>query len=335
MIWHTEFVPETENDTPYDYDCHQPLLRINDRPINRSDIQATVLDISEQSCVGKLCSLHLAYMDLYGVDDPKTLDIAGHISEELDAAKTGKHPLTTKQIMQLQADLHNKRPDYFDKQYNELYPSKHVLGQLFRSAKRFDPNWQTVQAPPTAVSPYPIDPLLVHDLHDEYMKFASEMARVYRESIMDIMYVYRFSSDIDLLCRFDSSSPQYKTPLSKQQTESACLIADSAQVEYKQLIQRMRRLFEQDCDQSDGPRTSKSNSDPRRMARASALYIFCYTDTSHARRILSLPWLFASLLIETRKSNIQKQKKLRKNKKTDREISVFNRHRRAMLSQTT
>jgi hypothetical protein len=48
----------------------------------------------------------------------------------------------------------------------------------------------------------------------------------------------------------------------------------------------------------------------RKMAKASALYIFCYTDKSHARPMLSLPWLFASLLIETRKLNIKKQEKL-------------------------
>jgi hypothetical protein len=46
------------------------------------------------------------------------------------------------------------------------------------------------------------------------------------------------------------------------------------------------------------------------MAKASALYVLCYTDTRHARRMLSLPWLFAPLLIETRKLNIKKQTKL-------------------------
>jgi hypothetical protein len=94
------------------------------------------LDISEQSCVGKLCSLHLAYMDFYGVADPKTLAIAGHISEELDSAKTGHHPLTPKQISQLQAELGNDRPDYFDKPYYKLYPSIHVLGKFVNSEKR-------------------------------------------------------------------------------------------------------------------------------------------------------------------------------------------------------
>jgi hypothetical protein len=254
-------------------------------------------------------------MDLHGVAHPKTLAIAGHISEELDAPKTGQHPLTPKQIAHLQFELGNERPDYFDKPYYRLYPSKHVLGQLFRSCLRFEPNWIAIQTPPTTICPAPIDPLLIHDLHNEYASSVEELARIYREAIMDIMYVYRFSSDVDLLCRFDSSSSQHKTPLSKQQTDSACLVADSAQVELKQLIRRIRRLFYHEfrfCDKTHSNRchTSCTQCADKKMAKASALYVLCYTDTRHARRMLSLPWLFAPLLIETRKLNIKKQTKL-------------------------
>jgi len=112
------------------------MLRVVGRDVNREDIKQTVLDISEQSCVGKLCSIHLANMDLHGVAHPKTLAIAGYISEELDAPKTGHHPLTPKQLMQLQAELGNERPDYFDKPYYKLYPSKHVLGKFIKNRKR-------------------------------------------------------------------------------------------------------------------------------------------------------------------------------------------------------
>jgi hypothetical protein len=62
------------------------MLHVFDRPINRSDIQATVLYISKQSCVGKLCSMHLANMDRYGVADRKTLAIAGYLCDELDGS---------------------------------------------------------------------------------------------------------------------------------------------------------------------------------------------------------------------------------------------------------
>ena len=198
-------------------------------------------------------------------------------------------------------------------------------GQLFRSCLRFEPNWTSIQTPPTTVCSSPIDSLLIHDLHHEYTSSVEELARIYREAIMDIMYVYRFSSDVDLLCRFDSSSLQHKTPLSKQQTDSACLVADSAQVELKQLIRRIRRLFYHEfrfCDKTHSNRChiSCTQCADKKMAKASALYVICYTDTRHARRMLSLPWLFAPLLIESRKLNIRKQTKLCKfsleNKKT-------------------
>ena len=317
VIWHPAFIPQTPNDTPYDYDSQVPMLRV-DRPVNRTDIRNTVLDISEQSCAGKLCSIHLAFVDRYGVAAEQTLKIAGYISEELDAPKTGQHPLTPKQIVQLQEELKNERPDYFDKPYYKLYPSEHVLGQLFRSCRRFDENWTTVQTPPTTTYPAPIDPLLVHDKQHEYRASVEELARIYRECIMDIMYVYRFSSDVDLLCRFDSSIPQHRAPLTKQQTESACLVADSAQVELRQLIRRTERLFYDDlpsCEQHDPKHSDATCSrclhrKKAAMAKASALYVFCYTDTRHARRMLSLPWLFATLLIKVRKLNIEKQSKL-------------------------
>lgn len=190
-----------------------------------------------------------------------------------------------------------------------------LLGQLFRSCLRFDPNWTQLQTPPTTVCAYSVDQLLVHDSYSEYTASVQDLARIYREAILDIMYVYRFSSDVDLICRFDSSSTQHKATLTKQQTESACLIADSAQVEFKQLIQRICRLFHEDlcsCDKSNLRRlhSTCSKCADKKMAKASALYIHCYTDVSHARRILSLPWLFAPLLIETRKSNIKKLSKL-------------------------
>lgn len=105
------------------------MLKITDRPISRADIQATVLDISEQSCIGKLSSLHLAFTDRYGVAHPETLAIAGYIADELDAPKTGQHPLKPQELQELQSKLNNERPDYFDKPNYSLYPSKHVLGK--------------------------------------------------------------------------------------------------------------------------------------------------------------------------------------------------------------
>ena len=152
-------------------------------------------------------------------------------------------------------------------------------------------------------------------MHNDYTSSVQEIARIYRESIMDILYVYRFSSDIDLLCRFDASSLQHKPALTRQQTESACLVADSAQVELKQLIRRIRRLFYHEfrfCDKThfNHCHSNCTQCADKKMAKASALYLLCYTDTHHARRMLSLPWLFASLLIEIRKLNIKKQTKL-------------------------
>ena len=188
---------------------------------------------------------------------------------------------------------------------------------MFRSCLRFEPNWIKAQTPPSTVCASRTDPLLVHDRSQEYMSAAEYLARIYRESIMDIMYVYRFSSDVDIFCRFDSSSSQYHTPLSKQQTESACLVADSAQIELRQLVHRIRRLFFEELRSSNKSTFHRCHPPcdqclDKQMAKASALYLFCYNDTRHARPMLSLPWLFAPLLLKTRIANIKRQTKLRK-----------------------
>ena len=103
---------------------------------------------------------------------------------------------------------------------------------MFRSCLRFEPNWIKVQTPPSTVCASRTDPLLVHDRSQEYMSAAENLARIYRESIMDIMYVYRFSSDVDIFCRFDSSSSQYHTPLSKKQHKSSYDSWYTAYVDY-------------------------------------------------------------------------------------------------------
>ncbi|CAF2895365.1 unnamed protein product [Rotaria sp. Silwood2] len=95
----------------------------------------------------------------------------------------------------------------------------------------------------------------------------------------------------------------------KEQTESTCLFADSAQVELKQLI---RRLFYDDIRFRDKSNLRRYYSTciqctDTKLTKVSELYIFCYTDTSHNRRIFSLSWLFTALLIQIQRLNIEKQ----------------------------
>ena len=137
VIWHNDLVPRTtDNAHPYDYDSQQPATR-SSVPIDRRLINSTILDIAELDCIGPLSTLHLAYADNYGVASetrPKpdllsTVELAAAISQEVDSAKTGYHPVDTDGIKKMNAALGSERPDYVDKAGYISRPSEHILGK--------------------------------------------------------------------------------------------------------------------------------------------------------------------------------------------------------------
>ena len=100
------------------------------RPITRDDINQVVMEVSEQDCLGSLSNIHLAYADRNGVKSQICTNLAGHISQEVDAAKIGKHPLSEKQIIELRKGLDNQLPDFMKARgKKEYYPSERILGK--------------------------------------------------------------------------------------------------------------------------------------------------------------------------------------------------------------
>lgn len=101
VIWHEDLVPlHTPNVAPYDYDSQKKPIEL-ERPIERRDVHDVVLNICESDLLGRLSNLHLAFADLYGVDDNKrreagvlsTMELAEAISLQLDSGITGQHTL--------------------------------------------------------------------------------------------------------------------------------------------------------------------------------------------------------------------------------------------------
>lgn len=329
VFWLDRLVPTTDNFQPYDYDSQPPPVPLS-RPVTRDDIVDVVLTISEQDCLGKLCCTHLAYVDRFGVQHDECIAIAAAISEELDAGKTGKHPFNEQKIKQLNRKLDNQRPDYIDKGQFDLYPSEHVLGKLFRSTIRSQATWSTInhsayhpeEKDPThgTASPIervPIDVHLVHPGYHRYTSAALDLYRTYRDALLNIMFAYHFTSDVDLICRFDS--------LQQQCMSKHIDVADSAQVELKALMNRMKSLFYAEFnarEEAERARASGSTAhvtpsptvpnqaEPAyfddKLAKASACYIVCYQyeQAQHPKRILSFPWLFSRLLLQLRRRNL-------------------------------
>jgi hypothetical protein len=187
-------------------------------------------------------------------------------------------------------------------------------GILFRAIRRSEPGWLKINRclhtkttigliQSSHISAHvSTDPFFVHPLSHLYRDEAEHLFKLYRDQISDIMYVYHFHSEIDLICRFDS----------QQQTMSKQFdIADSAQLELGHLINRIKSLFN-DCQLKNyhSFKCLCEECDEHRMARASACYIVTY-EQQYTKKILSFAWLFSSWLVKLRRINLEKQNLLK------------------------
>ncbi|CAF1932270.1 unnamed protein product [Rotaria magnacalcarata] len=141
VIWDSDLVPLTTNDEPYNYDSQEKPIKC-DHPVERDDINEIVLDIAAQNLTGDMSNLHLALADSLGTRDIEVLGLAGFISQELDAPKTGKHPITSEELYYYRVNLLKERyPDFMMKERYKSYPSEKIIGQLYRSARRAIIRW--------------------------------------------------------------------------------------------------------------------------------------------------------------------------------------------------
>ena len=141
VIWHEDLVPlTTDNAPPFDYDAKQ-RPKTPPKVITRAIINEIVLDIAELDCIGSLSNLHSAYADQFGVDSThiprggtlSTIGIAAAISQEVDSAKTGYHPVNSEGIQKLNKALGDQRPDYVDNTGYTSYESPRILGKCVKT----------------------------------------------------------------------------------------------------------------------------------------------------------------------------------------------------------
>ncbi|CAF4739460.1 unnamed protein product [Rotaria sp. Silwood1] len=338
VIWHEDLVPnKTDNAPPYDYDSQIPAEKF-DRFVTRHDINNTILRIAEQDCLGRLSNLHLAFADKFGVDNTNrpaddilsTIELAGAISQEVDSGKTGYHPLREDEIIRLNNALENKRPDFMDSLFVEQYESPYILGKLYRASKKTLPAWNRLlryhrhlrhlqvrtrdesdeeddeeelrnDDEETRIK---LDQSLLDAVdrqHPEYRDcadFAKTIASVYRQEIFEILNLYGLSHESDLWCRNSINGLTGE-------------LEDTANTELEQLVNRTRtRFFNYQasyCETGnchDDTLVSKlcKTCRKRQESVVVACYYACYAGeyASEQVSVLSLPWLFATPLLQHR-----------------------------------
>ncbi|CAF4102022.1 unnamed protein product [Rotaria sordida] len=338
VVWHEDLVPtKTNNAPPYDYDSQTPADKF-DGPVTRSNINDTILRIAEQDCLGRLSNLHLAFADKFGVDNVNspakdvlsTTELAGAISQEVDSGKTGYHPLSENDIAKLNNALDNKRPDFMDNPSLERYESLHILGKLYRASKKTLPGWNRLLRyhhhlrhlqVRTRDEPEKEDNEKEPRINDEEAKinldqslldavdrqhagyrncadFSKTLTSVYRQEIFEILNLYGLSHESDLWCRNSINGLTGE-------------LEDTAYTELEQLVNRTRaRFFNYQasyCDTGkchDDTLVSKLCNTCRELQQAVvvACYDTCYAGeyASEQAPILSLPWLFATPLLQNR-----------------------------------
>lgn len=316
VYWSSDLVPTTENNQPYNYDSQEKPIK-HHKPIERSDINNIVLDIAEQNLTGDMSNLHLALADHFGTNAEDVLYIAGLISQELDAPKTGKHPITTQELNLYRNILDNRYPDFMMREQCKSYTSTKIIGQLYRSARRAILRWhrasrthcslrylqaaqiedenqldddvyplhqsKTSKQPNLNEPTLKLDPLLIHSLSRQQQNWARNLFSAYRENLKNIISVFNYQDEIDLFCRceaLDQLSP------GKQDLNI------SAGLELQRLIETTRRRFYYEFDQVKNDRNYRALHDDCsrdsecaqcleiKLARAAACYYVCYFDAS-------------------------------------------------------
>ncbi|CAF1029845.1 unnamed protein product [Adineta ricciae] len=265
-----------------------------------------------------------------------TVELAGAISQEVDSGKTGYHPLNEDNIRTLKDSLDNERPDYMENEGFDRYRSKHILGELYRSSKRTLPGWNRLvryhrhlrhlavrihdeeedenedkheetgenDGDVDKESNIQIDESIVSGIvrnHPDFstrMEFAKNLTLVYRQEMFEILSLYGLSHESDLWCRNSINNMSGE-------------LEDTAYTELERLVSRTRTRFHTEqvgyCENA-GCNEDTAVSDMCRIcskvheSMTVACYCVCYDNKRSQEEIpiLSLPWIFASSLLQYR-----------------------------------
>ncbi|CAF3306134.1 unnamed protein product [Rotaria socialis] len=234
------------------------------------------MEVSEQDCLGSLSNIHLAYVDKEGIKSKICTDLAGAISQEVDAAKTGKHPLTEAQIADLRKGLNNIWPDFMKSRGKKnFYPSERILGKLYRSAHRSVSGWKRaisshgnlrhmdVAATLTAGTDVKdqennetsitsnmtrsdntqsLDPFIFHEKYRKYLPEIRRLYSTYVYELLEIISLYRFQDEIDLFCRCESMD-------ASAGGNKKGGLEDSASIEVQNLVEKIKKDFYKEFNQ--------------------------------------------------------------------------------------
>ncbi|CAF3637630.1 unnamed protein product [Adineta steineri] len=290
VIWLKDLIPTTPNEDAHNYDSQEDPPKMN-RPITRDDINQIVMEVT------------YADKEKEGIKSKVCTDLVGWISQEVNAAKTGKLYRSAR-----------RATNGWVRAISNYGNARHIQEALTLTS---DPNKKDQENDETItkmdISPnytQTLDPYIKHKDYQHYIPEIKRLYRIYQSDLLEIISRHRFHDEIDLLCRCDS--------IDASAGGKKGSIGYSAAIEVKNLIQRTVRAFFAEFDEhrekyyccavSIDLNTARrkiydcDTCESKKQAKAACAYIYTYEKSNRlppksTQRILSYPWLFSKYLI--------------------------------------
>ncbi|XP_072992409.1 probable RNA-dependent RNA polymerase 2 [Typha latifolia] len=280
ICWDEKLIPE-KADTPMDYTARRP--RIMDHDVTLEEIHKFFVEYMINDTLGVISTTHLVYADSEPnkARNPKCLELANLHSMAVDFAKTGA-PAEMPRILRPK-----EFPDFMERWDRPMYPSKGVLGKLYRAASSHveSPNSDTLcfERPPQSVYD--------HDLEVEgfeaFLEAAEEFYSQYSEKLTSLMNYYGAEHEDEILTGNLRNRSLYLQRDKKRYGE----MKDRILVGVRSLQKEVEEWFKGCCMDSESSRM------------ASAWYHVTYNpNDSTKKQFLSFPWINSDVLLSIKAS---------------------------------
>ena len=300
VCWLPDMVPNPENQIePLDYDTAEKKLL--DHPITMDDVAEFLIDYMANDFLGELCNAHLAWADLELAISPRCVELARDIAAVVDYPKTGVNPVNNERRRELKAPRY---PDFMEKHLRS-YPSRKVLGKMFRQA-RCAYDLQSELEYIDEKHAIELDENLLNDGFEAFLGDAQRQYRLYCNKLQQILDLYDYSTEAELIT---GCQPLF---IDEKRSYDA---ADVAGQDFKRLRTDTRREFLNEFLRFNDKQPKKSERDssllslnPRiarqQLQKASAWYYVAYTeeqdDCDHFLQSKSFAWIMWDFLCEIR-----------------------------------
>ncbi|GJJ78907.1 RNA-dependent RNA polymerase [Entomortierella parvispora] len=266
LIWDPNIVNRVQQVPPMVYHGKEILANSD---VTIADIQKFFVQYAVSNNLGVIANAHLALSDQLeeGPRHGKCLRLAQLHSDAVDFPKSGR---PAEMIPELRA---KKYPDFMEKRSDQSYPSKRVLGKIFRDCGK-----------PLVFSPKDysesFNRQLLVDGYEQYMEDAYRCKAEYDDEVRSLMNQYGVKSDLEVVSGFIMD-----TDMITNQREHE--VRKSIVAAYKHIKKRFRLELEKQFYGPEGKTVMESNIDEVRR-KATAWYAVCYQNLHHGQ-----PYTFA------------------------------------------